>query len=572
MGQECREECDIPIDKGGSMPVISKYGSDEPQKIQEFLEVSKPFDVSEVIQGTSLLKLEDIDFLNEHASQFEQRFNARSIFRSKFEMEASVLNDDVHPTPDSKYFQAIGEQNVHLTELISLIYNVKKGGKDIELKGIDLDEVNLQLKRLHRENVELCERISKPDAVASREDADRLDELPILINRKEKEIEKLELELDELKFNIKQSNKVAQERIREVKQWEAIIAKLVPQLEFGIEDFELHHPKRYVQRYGRRAMHLDILNPEDKENVVSHFLSFAGHTDNKEEAKKFLKDMVTVGGMPMNHGLVKALQASIGQPNLQQLSAPDVKRLDQDYPSKEIANLDDPVVKSFFIRKTLKILVCSPHRLPTDKIIMNMWALQTPAAFDCQLWEPHGMSVAEARTSSIKKAIAEGYQFIQWIDDDMILPRNALVQLISHVADIVGGFYYRKYEPIESCGMHEYVINNEMVPRPIKDFKIGEVIHHTLVLPSGCTLLNLDIFKNEKMEEPWYRTVTITGAPAITEDTYFCQKARLAGYDVLTDTGVQCIHVDLASNRIFGHPEVVDMSKNIILNPYNYCL
>jgi hypothetical protein len=201
-----------------------------------------------------------------------------------------------------------------------------------------------------------------------------------------------------------------------------------------------------------------------------------------------------------------------------------------------------------------------------------MWTLQIPAAFDCSIWEPHGMTVAEARTSSIKKAIAEGFQFIQWIDDDLILPKNALVKLIQHGADIVGGFYYRKYEPIESCGMHEYTINNELVPRPITNFKIGEVIHNTLVLPSGCTLINLDIFKNDKMEEPWYRTVTITGAPAITEDTYFCQKARLAGYDVLTDTGVQCIHVDLASNRIFGHPEIVDMSKNMIIHPEKYCL
>lgn len=532
------------------------------------------FDIREVIKGSDLLKPEDLVFLRDHADEFEHRFRTRSIFRSKFEMEASVLNEDVHPTPDSKYWQAIGEQNVHLTELISLSFQVKKSGKDIELKEIDLDEANMQLKRLTREQVELCEKIAKPGAAdASREDSDRLDELPILIHRKEKEIEKLELELDELKFNLKQSNKVAQERIREVKEWEDIIANLVPQLEYGTDDFELHHPKRYIQRYGRRALRLDILTPDDKENVVSHFLSFAAHSDNKEEAKKFLREMVTVGGMPMNHGMVKALQHSIGQPDVQQLAAPESgKNLDQDYPSKEIANLDDPVVKSFFVRKTLKIMVCSPHRLPTDKMVMNIWGLQTPAAFDCQLWEPHGMTVAEARTSSIKKAIAEGYQFIQWIDDDMIFPRNALVKLIQHGADIVGGFYYRKYEPLESCGMHEYLVNGNMVPRPITNFKIGDLIHDTLVLPSGCTLMNLDIFKNPKMEEPWYRTVTITGAPAITEDTYFCQKAKLAGYDVITDTGVQCIHVDLASNRIFGHPEVVDMSKNMILHPEDYCL
>ncbi len=526
------------------------------------------FDIREVIKGTDLLKSEDLQFLRDNASNFEHRFRTRSVFRSKFEMEASVLNEDVHPTADSKYWQAIGEQNVHLSELISLSFQVKKSGKDIELKELDLDEANLNLKRLLWESAELCEKDGSKELI-TRAESDRLDELPILISRKEKEIEKLQIELDELKFNLKQSNKIAQERIREIKEWEDIIVNLIPQLEFGIDDFELHHPKRYIERYGRRAMRMDILTPEDKENVISHFLSFAHHPDNKEEAKRFLRDMVTVGGMPMNHGLVQSLQQSIGQPDSLQLTE-DGKNLDQDYPSRESANQDDPVIKNFFTRKTLRILVVSPHRLPSDTMVMNIWELQTPAAFDCHLLEPHGMSVAEARTSSIKKALAEGYSFIQWIDDDMIFPKNVLVKLVSHEADIVGGFYYRKYEPLESCGMHEYKVKGIKVPRPIKDFKIGDIIHNTLVLPSGCTLINLDIFS--KIEEPWYRTVTITGAPAITEDTYFCQKARLAGYDVITDTGVQCIHVDKSTNKIYGHPEIVDMERNIIIHPEQYCL
>lgn len=547
------------------------------------------FDIPKVLGETNLLSAEDFTFLKDHSDKFEKRFRTRSLFRSKFEMEASVLNEDVHPTPDSKYWQAIGEQNVHITELISLSYQSKKMSKDLELKEIELDEATLELQKLEAEQKEVQGVLDSllgssastigqnKDEAKERSDRyqkayDRATVLSLLIRRKKIEIDKLTIEFEEQNFNLKQSNKVAQERMREIKQWEDIISNLEPQLEFGTDNFELHHPKRYLERYGRRAMRLDILTPEDKENVISHFLSFAQQPENKEEAKKYLRDMITIGGMPPNHGLVKALQDRIGQPDLIQLSAPEGKNLDQDYPSKDIANQHDPVVKSFFVRKTLKILVVSPHRLPTDKMVMNIWGLQTPAAYDCQLWEPTGYTVSEARTSSIKKAIAEGYHFVQWIDDDMIFPRNALVQLINHQADIVGGFYYRKYTPLESCGMHEYLIKGEMVPRPIQNFNIGDIIHNTLVLPSGCTLLNLDIFNNPKMDEPWYRTVTITGAPAITEDTYFCQKAKMAGYDVITDLGVQCVHVDLSNGRLYGHPSVVDMEKNIFIHPEDYCL
>ncbi|GEM_PF-4783689 len=95
------------------------------------------FDIPKVLGDTNLLSAEDFTFLKDHSDQFEKRFRTRSLFRSKFEMEASVLNEDVHPTPDSKYWQAIGEQNVHITELISLSYQSKKMGKDLELKEIE---------------------------------------------------------------------------------------------------------------------------------------------------------------------------------------------------------------------------------------------------------------------------------------------------------------------------------------------------------------------------------------------------------------------------------------------------
>jgi len=76
----------------------------------------------DVLRGTQLIKPEDFEFLHEHIEEYEKRFRTRGIFRSKTEMIAGVLNDAEHPTADSKYWQAIGEQNVHLTELINLSY------------------------------------------------------------------------------------------------------------------------------------------------------------------------------------------------------------------------------------------------------------------------------------------------------------------------------------------------------------------------------------------------------------------------------------------------------------------
>jgi hypothetical protein len=136
--------------------------------------------------------------------------------------------------------------------------------------------------------------------------------------------------------------------------------------------------------------------------------------------------------------------------------------------------------------------------------------------------------------------------------------KNTLVKLLHLLEDnnamIGGGFYYKKYFPLESVGMH---VGLDDDPTRIKDYKIGDIIHNTLVLPSGCTLIKFKVFLD--MEFPWYRTITVQGKPALTEDTYFCQKARAMGLDILTDTGLQCIHVDKERGIFYGHKDIVDV-------------
>lgn len=66
------------------------------------------------------------------------------------------------------------------------------------------------------------------------------------------------------------------------------------------------------------------------------------------------------------------------------------------------------------------------------------------------------------------------------------------------------------------------------------------------------------------MEFPYFKAVDVNGSPSITSDVYFCEKARRAGYDIVTDCGVQCLHVDKERGVLYGHPEIVDHEKNEI--------
>jgi hypothetical protein len=335
-------------------------------------------------------------------------------------------------------------------------------------------------------------------------------------------------------------NKTAQERMREIRVWEPIIETLEGQLKYGDESFELHHPERYFLRYKIRMERLKMMNNEDKEHVVKNFVAFEKHFNEKSAQ----------GQIPANI-----------PPGL-----PTKETCQVDYKAKEDMDKDDPIAKRYFDRKVRTIMVASPHRQKGDRNATNFNVLQPPAGFNCFLSEPYGYSVPDARNFVVQQAIDQGVDYIFFVDDDTIIPRSALVKLIKHNTDVVGGMYYRKYLPLETTGMHE---TKEGQPCSIDDYKIGDIIHNTLVLPSGCTLLRVDTLK--KIGFPWYKTITVNGRPTLTEDTYICQKLKDVGVDIITDTSVQCIHVDYTNGIFYGHPEIVDYDKNEIRPGYrNY--
>ena len=471
-----------------------KKGIKEPAESAGMLPSINVLNASELITG------DDAKFLQDHASAFEKRYRTRSYFRSETEMRAGVLNDNEHPTPDSKYWQAIGEQNVHIVELISLDFESKKLEADIELLQLEIDEM-------------LEELVALSGFEASK--------MKIKIRRKQ-------VEHEQKKFNLTQQRKTAQERMREIRTWEPIIKELESQLKFGDEDFGLHHPERYFLRYKKRAERLNLVDPEARENVVSHFESFS-----------------------------KSYQESVNK------QLPTGQTCNLDYKSLDEVKVSDPVAKGYFDRKVKQIMICIPHRQKGDRSATNVKVLQPPAGVSLTLFEPYGYSIPDARNICVKEAIEKGVDYLFFIDDDTLIPRTALVRLYKHNADVVGGLYYRKYLPIETVGMYE---DKDGCPGSLDKYEVGEVIHNTLVLPSGCTLFKVEALK--KISPPWYKTITVQGRPTLTEDTYMSQRLRDVGVDVITDTGIQCIHVDFSRGIFYGHPSIVDSEKNEIKEEY----
>jgi len=128
----------------------------------------------------SILPSEEFTKLSDIKEEIEDAWENNQIFRTDTEARYSVLNDFKFPTKASKYWQSVREQMVHFNELTTLSFDIRR-------KEIDLREV--------------CEDLKLAEGY------DR---------------QRLEVDRDELLFQLASGKRVAKDRVREVMQWSAI--------------------------------------------------------------------------------------------------------------------------------------------------------------------------------------------------------------------------------------------------------------------------------------------------------------------------------------------------------------
>ena len=84
----------------------------------------------DIIRGASILPMEEMEYIETIMPDLAFGFEHAQIFRTRTEMEVSVLDDLKHPTPDAKYWQAMREQQVHFSELVMLSYEYRKNQRE----------------------------------------------------------------------------------------------------------------------------------------------------------------------------------------------------------------------------------------------------------------------------------------------------------------------------------------------------------------------------------------------------------------------------------------------------------
>lgn len=222
-----------------------------------------------IIDEGGILPPRDFDELIAIRDELEHGFEKRQMFRTEYEARHSVLVDAKFPTADAKYWQAIREQAVHFSELVSLSFEYRK--HKVKLARTGIKKAKLQDK---------ADRLTHKDS---------LDHTDLGLR-----IEDLTIEEERLNWILTNQKRTAEARMKEILQWHRIKEELLPHLEFSPDEVGDHQHKSYLLRFVKQAELIkqgqaNLSGPEAV-NLLSQLENAVKVPENKELVEEIYGD------------------------------------------------------------------------------------------------------------------------------------------------------------------------------------------------------------------------------------------------------------------------------------------
>jgi hypothetical protein len=191
--------------------------------------------------------------------------------------------------------------------------------------------------------------------------------------------------------------------------------------------------------------------------------------------------------------------------------------------------------------------------------VCPQWAVklstyQFPMNTSRNIISSYGLETSDARNRIVEQAILAKAKYLMFIDDDVAAPPGGILKLVYNLAQdskamVTGGIYFMKGE------ITEPVVFQKKGEGPFWQWKKGEVFECDII-GTGFMLINMEVFNH--IEKPYFKIIDEFDGhrrTVGTEDAYFCDKVRAAGFKILADGGILCDHYDMDSKKVYRIPE-----------------
>jgi hypothetical protein len=169
-----------------------------------------------------------------------------------------------------------------------------------------------------------------------------------------------------------------------------------------------------------------------------------------------------------------------------------------------------------------------------------------------------GMEVGEAYSKSIEAVLAHPdlstYRFLLTIEHDNIPPQDGLTKLLTQMEShpelaVISGLYWTK-----GAGGVPQIWGDARDPfpnsRPQPPDPNGGLVE-CQGTGMGFALWRLEMFKDQRLRRPWFKTVSSVTEGVGTQDLYFWGDARKNGYRCAVDCSVLVGHYDVTEDKVW---------------------
>lgn len=202
------------------------------------------------------------------------------------------------------------------------------------------------------------------------------------------------------------------------------------------------------------------------------------------------------------------------------------------------------------------LIVPALGSIPT-KAVAAWWNMYFPPNQPVVKMFAVGMEVGAAYTTAIENILANpqlaDFKYLLTLEHDNIPSPDAAVKILAQLdhhpeLSAVGGLYFTKGEggvPQIWGNPREHPIN----------FKPQAPIPNALVeccgTGMGFTAWRLEMFKDTRLRQPWFRTTSDQQSGCFTQDLYFWHDARKYGYRCAIDCAVPVGHYDATTDIVW---------------------
>lgn len=232
-----------------------------------------------------------------------------------------------------------------------------------------------------------------------------------------------------------------------------------------------------------------------------------------------------------------------------------VENYDGGYHNKDIEKSRDRLIKGNTYKDLSTICIIPTRGVIPAKVVQSWWSLMPPMNQRFMRIFMIGMEVGEAYNNAIEFIInhpdLSKWKYLLTLEEDNMPAPDGLLKLYEAINappgyDVVGGLYWTKGEggqPMIYGNVKD--IPKNFIPQP----PIPDTIQECNGLGMGFNLFKLDIFKNPKLQRPFFKTlqehIPGVGTKAYTQDLRFFEDAGRLGYRFACDTKVKVGHYDI---------------------------